>query len=92
MNAKEELKGRIFTASNEQWIKAAVKDYRSKGEAAVQTVERGIILPLKRIAGTEAYAGGVCDARFKFVAGLRRNLDCPTYSSCDESYKVHGGG
>ena len=24
MNAKEELKGRIFTASNEQWIKAAV--------------------------------------------------------------------
>ena len=24
MNAKEELKGRIFVANNEQWIKAAV--------------------------------------------------------------------
>lgn len=91
MYTKEELKGRVFCSDRERWIEAAAKDYRSKEEAKVQAIKNGIMLPLRKIPGTNSFAGGVCDARFKFVAGLRRNLECPSWSSCEESYKVNGG-
>ena len=92
MYAREELEGRIFVSNKEEWIDAALKDYRSKEEAAVQTVERGIILPLKRIAGTSSYAGGVCDEGGGFVAGMRQDLEAPSWCSCERGYVVDGGG
>ena len=92
MYTREELEGRIFAANKEEWIGAALKDYRFGEEARVQTVEKGIILPLKRIAGTESYAGGVCDEGGGFVAGFSRDLDAPVDLSCEQSYTVDGGG
>ena len=93
MYTREELEGRIFAANKEEWIGAALKDYRFGEEARVQTVEKGIILPLKRIAGTESYAGGVCDEGGGFVAGFRRGLKNPT-GRCEvaQGYTVDGGG
>ena len=92
MYTRKELEGRIFAANKEAWIEAALKDYRSKEEAQVQTVEMGIILPLKRIAGTDSYAGGVCDEGFNFVAGHRPDLEKPGWYSCAEGYAVDVGG
>ena len=92
MYTKKELEGRIFAANKEAWIEAALKDYRSNEEAQVQTVEMGIILPLKRIAGTDSYAGGVCDEGFNFVAGFRRDSENQVGLDCLQSYAVDGGG
>ena len=92
MYTRKELERRIFAANKEEWIDAALRDYRSNEEARVQAVERGIILPLKRIAGTESYAGGVCDEGGGFVAGVRRNLEARCSYSCEQGYTVDGGG
>ena len=94
MYTREELGTRIFAPNKEAWIEAAAKDYRSKEEAKVQTVENGILLPLKKIKDSVSgiYAGGVCDKDFKFVAGFRRNLERQSNMSCVESYTVDGGG
>ena len=92
MYTRKELERRIFAPDKEARIEAALKDYRSKEEAKVQTVERGIILPLKRIAGTGSYAGGVCDEGFNFVAGFRRDSENQVGIDCLQSYAVDGGG
>lgn len=94
MYTRQELEKRIFAPNKEKWIEAALKDYRSIEEAKVQTVERGIILPTKKIKDSVngIYAGGVCDENFSFVAGLRRNLEMQDNLSCIESYKINGGG
>ena len=92
MYTRKELERRIFAPDKEARIEAALKDYRSKEEAKVQTVERGIILPLKRIAGTGSYAGGVCDEGFNFVAGFRRDSENQVGLDCLQSYAVDGGG
>ena len=93
MYTRKELERRVFVANKEEWIDAALKDYRSNEEVRVQTVERGIILPLKRIAGTGTYAGGVCDEGGGFVAGFRRGLKNPTgWCEVAQGYKLVDGG
>ena len=93
MYTREELQKRIFARNKEEWLDATAKDYHSKEEVGVRTVERGIILPLERIIGTHAFAGGVCDENFSFVAGSKRNLDkAGAWHSCEQSYAVDGGG
>ena len=92
MYTNEELEGRIFAPNKAEWVEAALKDYRSKEESAVRAVERGMLLPLKKISGAPFYEGGVCDARFRFVAGFRRSIGAPVWATCEKSYKVTGGG
>ena len=68
----EDLSKKFYVHNFGTW-KAAVNAKRfSDKKLEVKVIERGIILPLRRINSKEEYEGGVCDNDFNFVAGYYR--------------------
>ena len=69
----EDLSKKFYVHNFGTW-KAAVNAKRfSDKKLEVKVIERGIILPLRRINSKEEYEGGVCDNDFNFVAGFSRH-------------------
>ena len=63
----EDLTKRLYVKNVDEWKAELSKKRFSDRELEVKVVERGIILPPRRIDGK--YKGGVCDSDFNFVAG-----------------------
>lgn len=85
----------LYVQNEKQWRARCEHDFLINEEATVQKIDRGVILPLKRITTTDRifYKGGVCDKNFSFVAGLARDHRLiaklnPPYKSCLSSYQV----
>ena len=85
-------KKRIFTSYNAKWGKQIQKERVLSGTLSVQTVERGILLPLRKRKDVDTtdgcHEGGVCTEKYEYVAGIKRDRtnDRVNYSCC-RSYK-----
>lgn len=58
---------RLYVKSDSKWNSLSQVNYVSNESLNVQTVDNGIILPIKKINGV--YRGGVCDSDLHFKAG-----------------------
>ena len=85
----------LFYSEYEKQWKATLDSLRTLPEPKVKTVNRGIVLPLKKRSDCDpdlnVYEGGVCGPDFTFQAGLERNSRAPLYNlSCKRSYTAVG--
>jgi hypothetical protein len=66
----EDLSGKFYVEDIEDWKNQLAKKKFSDRKLEVKVIERGIILPMRKIPGT--YEGGVHDKDFNFIAGFAR--------------------
>ena len=86
---------RLFYSEYEQQWKATLDSIKTLAAPGVRTVQRGMVLPLKKRddcnPDMNVYEGGVCGPDFSFVAGLERNSRAPLYNlSCKRGYTAVG--
>jgi len=83
----------IYVSNKKTFENEVYKDYLIKETLNVKTVDKGILLPPKKIIDNEKngiYGGGVATKDGKFVAGLIRKVNDKRFNiSCYESYKVN---
>ena len=68
----EDLSKRLYVENVESWIKQLSKKRFLDMKLDVKVIERGIILPARRLKDNKGWEGGVCDKDFKFIAGFKR--------------------
>lgn len=86
----KDIRGRLHVGDPDDWLKFCKKKYLSKRPLEVQTVEDGIILPVRPKVEKKLYncMGGVCDRDFKFIAGYDNQGANKGHIHIDASYKV----
>ena len=81
---------RLYVENADEWKRHLSKQRLSDVELEVKIVERGIVLPSRKIA-FGIYTGGVCDENLNFVAGYWRKKgggSKRTFNCLEESYAV----
>lgn len=65
---------KIYASNKNEWEKACAENFHKEGEIGVRYVENAIIEPLipYKEDYINMYKGGVCDDKYKFLAGLIR--------------------
>ncbi|GAA0808924.1 hypothetical protein [Psychrobacter piscatorii] len=86
------FKKRLYAINLPKFEKQIAKNYVNLEKLECNTIENGIILPLRKteIPSTDAiYEGGVCDENLKFIAGHKRvNSEKPHNFECIRSYTI----
>ncbi|WP_298068418.1 glycosyltransferase family 61 protein [uncultured Mailhella sp.] len=83
-----DIENRLFVYDEEKWKDLFSKNYKREAPSVVE-VDNGIVLPLRKYKDYNMMVeGGVCDRKFKFVAGHYLNYPDPNgYLCCSRSYK-----
>ena len=84
----EDLSKRLYVENAEAWKEALIQKRFVDVELEVKVVERGIILPSRKIKfGT--FQGGVCDENLNFVAGNKRKYaERGGFNTIESAYEV----
>jgi hypothetical protein len=77
----------LYVENIEEWKAASEKDYYIEEPIEVQTVENGIILPLKWDP-PQGRSGGVCDADGNFITGHKRHMQKGASGNIDHAYPI----
>jgi len=90
-NEKANIDSTLYVRAFQKWEHICDKDYHMEGIPQVQTVDKGIILPLiEDKANPHLHVGGfggVCDPTGAFVAGHKRGVE---HSDTSGGYPVSG--
>ena len=84
---------RLYVENVEEWKKHLSKERFFEEELEVEVIERGIVLPTRKI-DFGMYTGGVCDENLNFVAGYWRKKgggSKRTFNCLEKSYEVDRG-
>ena len=86
---------KLFYSEYESQWKATLDSIKTLPAPGVRTVQRGVVLPLKKrddcSPELNCYEGGVCGPDFTFVAGLERKSGAPLYNlACKKGYTAVG--
>ena len=81
---------RLYVSDDDKWSVSLSKERFSDAELEVEVIERGIVLPSRKIA-FGVYTGGVCDENLNFVAGYQRKKgggSKRTFNCLEAAYEV----
>ena len=70
---QEDSTKRLYVKDVKEWKKRLSVKRFSDRKLEVKVIERGIILPARKLENDKGYEGGVCDENFNFVAGFSRS-------------------